>query len=115
MPDVTILRPGFDLATAVHLAQTHYNLTVTARELPSERDQNFLLTATDGSQYVREIAGRTESRATVELESAIMAHRTRHGARTNYTTGVILTKKQPSTYWGTANYTPYPARLIRNS
>jgi Ser/Thr protein kinase RdoA (MazF antagonist) len=45
MPDVTILRPTFTLADAVHLAHTHYNLTVTARQLPSERDQNFHLTA----------------------------------------------------------------------
>ncbi len=112
MPDVTILRPGFDLATAVHLAHTHYNLTVTARELPSERDQNFLLTATDDTQYILKIAGLTESLATLELENALMAHLTRHSPLANLTPSLILTTNQQSIAFTTASGTRYPVRLI---
>lgn len=74
MPDVTILRPTFSLDEAVILAHDLYNLNATARELPSERDQNFLLTTPAGQQFILKIAGLTESLETLELENALINH-----------------------------------------
>lgn len=73
MPNVTILRPEFNLEEAAQLAKTHYDLTAVAQSLPSERDQNFLLTTKDGRLYILKIAGRTESIEALQLENALMA------------------------------------------
>jgi hydroxylysine kinase len=108
MPDVTILRPTFTLADAVHLAHTHYNLTVTARELPSERDQNFHLTATNGRQYILKIAGRTESLATLELENALINHLHLQSPISNLLPKLILTKNHEPI----AHVADFPIRLI---
>ncbi|MBK8906238.1 MAG: aminotransferase class III-fold pyridoxal phosphate-dependent enzyme [Anaerolineaceae bacterium] len=108
MPDVTILRPEFTLEDAIHLAHTHYNLTATARELPSERDQNFHLTATDGTQYILKIAGRTESLATLELENALINHLNLQSPISNLLPQLILTKNQEAI----AHVTDCPVRLI---
>ncbi|MFZ1397684.1 MAG: aminotransferase class III-fold pyridoxal phosphate-dependent enzyme, partial [Candidatus Promineifilaceae bacterium] len=108
MPDVTILRPKFSLDEAVQLAHTHYNLTATARELPSERDQNFHLTATDGNQYILKIAGRTESLETLELENALINHLHRQSPISNLLPQLIPTKTQEPI----AHVTDFPVRLI---
>ena len=73
MPDVNILRPEFSQEDAEQIAQKHYSLTASAAELPSERDQNFLLSTADGRHYILKIAGRTESVETLQLENALMA------------------------------------------
>jgi Ser/Thr protein kinase RdoA (MazF antagonist) len=44
----------------------------SARRLPSERDQNFLLTDDSGRQFVLKIANTAESRAFLEAQNAIM-------------------------------------------
>jgi 4-aminobutyrate aminotransferase-like enzyme/Ser/Thr protein kinase RdoA (MazF antagonist)/murein DD-endopeptidase MepM/ murein hydrolase activator NlpD len=108
MPDVTILRPTFTLADAVHLAHTHYNLTVTARQLPSERDQNFHLTAGNCRQYILKIAGRTESLATLELENALINHLHLQSPISNLLPKLILTKNHEPI----AHVADFPIRLI---
>ncbi|WP_420643835.1 aminotransferase class III-fold pyridoxal phosphate-dependent enzyme [Candidatus Leptofilum sp.] len=108
MPDVAILRPQFSLDDAVQLAQTHYNLTVTARTLPSERDQNFHLTANNGDQYILKIAGLTESLETLELENALINHLNLQSPISNLLPKLILTNNQEPI----VHVTHYPVRLI---
>ena len=52
--------PGFDNAGAVRLARELYRLDAAASPLPSERDQNFLLTTTAGERFVLKIANAAE-------------------------------------------------------
>ena len=66
--------PRFDLADAVRFAREIYALDATASRLSSERDQNFLLTATVGERYVLKISNRTEQRAMLEAQNAAMRH-----------------------------------------
>jgi len=66
--------PRFALADAARLARDMYGLYCTASSLPSERDQNFLLTTGAGVRYVLKIANATEDRAMLEAQNAAMAH-----------------------------------------
>jgi 4-aminobutyrate aminotransferase-like enzyme/Ser/Thr protein kinase RdoA (MazF antagonist) len=72
------LRPRFDESSAAALALQLYGLTVTARSLPSERDQNFLLTtapsaATGCERTILKIARAAERREELELQNEAMA------------------------------------------
>jgi Ser/Thr protein kinase RdoA (MazF antagonist) len=66
--------PRFDVAGATRLARDLYGLDVTASPLPSERDQNFLMTNRAGERYVLKIANASEERAMLEAQNAAMAH-----------------------------------------
>jgi len=66
--------PSFAIADATSLAKNLYNLKVSARFLPSERDQNFLLQADDGGQFVLKIANASEERAMLEAQNEVMRH-----------------------------------------
>ena len=113
MPEVTIKRPSFNLNQAIQLAQDHYNLTATARELPSERDQNFHLTAADGRQYILKIAGLTESLDDLKLENSIINHLTLQSPFPNLLTELISTKAQePIGAATTPDGTQFHLRLI---
>lgn len=46
----------------------------TAERLPSERDQNFLLTDDSGQQFVLKIANTAESRSFLEAQNAVMEY-----------------------------------------
>jgi Ser/Thr protein kinase RdoA (MazF antagonist) len=59
---------------AEHLARELYGIDGTASPLPSERDQNFLITTTAGDRYVLKIANGGEDRAMLEAQNAAMAH-----------------------------------------
>ena len=50
----------------------HLGIRATARQLPSERDQNFLLTDESGRQFVLKIANASESRSFLEAQNAVM-------------------------------------------
>lgn len=65
--------PRFDLAGAARLARELYGLDAAASTLPSERDQNFLLTAVTGDRYVLKVANAAERRAMLEAQNAAMA------------------------------------------
>jgi 4-aminobutyrate aminotransferase-like enzyme/Ser/Thr protein kinase RdoA (MazF antagonist) len=58
---------------AVRVAREAFGLIGHAAPLPSERDQNFLLTC-DTGRYVLKIANATESRAFLEAQNAALAH-----------------------------------------
>ena len=81
--------PQLAVAEAERLARDVYGLAASASPLPSERDQNFLLSSTadlgTGAlgtddrglrtvRYVLKIANSTEDRAMLEAQNAAMAH-----------------------------------------
>ena len=65
--------PVFDVASAIRIAENLFGVRASARALPSERDQNFGLDATD-ERFVLKIANRTESRALLEAQNAVLKH-----------------------------------------
>ena len=88
------VRPDFTTADAEVLARDRYSIHACARELPGERDRNFLLRATGdgqdaglgrnerargagaeaaGDAFVLKIGNPDESRASLEMQNAILA------------------------------------------
>ncbi len=65
--------PTLTSADAKKLAKDLYDLDGTFHELPSERDQNFLVNA-DGVRRVLKIANATEERSLLEAQNQVMAH-----------------------------------------
>lgn len=66
--------PAFDVDSAREIAEETFGITATARALPSERDQNFLLTNDAGEKFVLKIANALESRALLEAQNAMLEH-----------------------------------------
>ncbi len=66
--------PAFDPELARELAEESFGLRADARALPSERDQNFLLTNDAGEKFVLKIANALESRALLEAQNAMLEH-----------------------------------------
>jgi Ser/Thr protein kinase RdoA (MazF antagonist) len=56
------------------IAEKCFGIQASARELPSERDRNFLLTAGDSGQFVLKIANLREERGVLEAQNAMMKH-----------------------------------------
>ncbi len=70
--------PAFDVESAIAIA-LRFGLRVSARgatvrQLPSERDQNFLLTIDSGEKFVLKIANALESRPLLEAQNAVLDH-----------------------------------------
>ena len=59
---------------AVALARDHYGLDVHAARMTGERDENFRLSAADGTQYVLKIAHTVEEPEVTELLTAVLLH-----------------------------------------
>ena len=66
--------PQFTIAEVVHIGKAVFGLTATAAALPSERDQNFLLTIAAGDKYVLKIAKSDEDRAVLEFQNAALEY-----------------------------------------
>lgn len=66
--------PKFSVEDAIYFAQEFYGMPVQAQPLPSERDQNFLLQAHTGDQFVLKIANGTEERTMLEAQNQLMHH-----------------------------------------
>jgi len=66
-------RPTFSEKQAASIATELFDLSGSIRELTSERDQNFLLTA-QHDQFVLKIAAQGEQRETLEFQNAVMNH-----------------------------------------
>jgi 4-aminobutyrate aminotransferase-like enzyme/Ser/Thr protein kinase RdoA (MazF antagonist) len=81
--------PRFDLTDAVRFVRELYVLEATAEPLPSERDQNFLLTTTTGERFVLKIANATEHRAILDAQNAALIH---VAARTGICPRVVPTR-----------------------
>ncbi len=71
---VVIHAPKFTLGDAGRLAKELYGLNGKVDVLPSERDQNFLLTVDDGKRYVLKIANATEEHAMLDAQNQMMTH-----------------------------------------
>ena len=65
--------PRIDCATACRLARELYGLEATAEPLPSERDQNILLTTASSGRFVLKIANALEDRPLLEAQNAAIA------------------------------------------
>ncbi len=62
------------LERAVGLTREHYGLEAAALRLTGERDENFRLSAADGSEYVLKVAHPAESPAVSDLTAAALLH-----------------------------------------
>ncbi len=71
MPSVS-QAPRFFIDLAEALADGLFGLAAKAEALPSERDQNFLLTTTEGKKYVLKIANPEEERGILEMQNEAM-------------------------------------------
>ena len=66
--------PGFDAALAEKIGEEYFGIRAVARQLPSERDQNFLLTAAPGEKFVLKIANAGEDSEFIDAQNAILKH-----------------------------------------
>ncbi len=66
--------PAFSDAEAAALAKRLYGCDASATELGSERDQNFCLTAPDGSRQLLKIANPAEDPESLRFENEAMQH-----------------------------------------
>ncbi|MCB0062892.1 MAG: aminotransferase class III-fold pyridoxal phosphate-dependent enzyme, partial [Caldilineaceae bacterium] len=71
--------PTFSTDAALAIANQLYGHTGSITPLASERDQNFLLNANDGQQYVLKIANAAEDEAILALQQAALTHIQTHG------------------------------------
>jgi Ser/Thr protein kinase RdoA (MazF antagonist) len=60
--------------SAEAIAAEHFGLRADAQPLPSERDQNFLLTNATGEKFVLKIANAREERSLLEAQNAVLHH-----------------------------------------
>jgi Ser/Thr protein kinase RdoA (MazF antagonist) len=66
--------PAFDMDAAAAIACEHFGIRARAQALPSERDQNFLLTNQAGEKFVLKIANALESREFLEAQNSILKY-----------------------------------------
>ena len=67
--------PKVDIDSAIEIAERLFGLRATARVLPSERDQNFLVTdELSGGKFVLKIANALEARELLEAQNATLDH-----------------------------------------
>ncbi|MFN2208858.1 MAG: aminotransferase class III-fold pyridoxal phosphate-dependent enzyme [Candidatus Promineifilaceae bacterium] len=73
--DAAAQRPKFTENEAVKLAQKLYGImTLSARELPGDRDQNFYLEEAGGAAYVLKIASSADEEAILDLQNKVLLH-----------------------------------------
>lgn len=66
--------PRFTTDSVVEFAQKLYGIQTTAKLLPSERDQTFLLETDSGEKFVLKIANALEKRGFLEAQNEAMNH-----------------------------------------
>jgi Ser/Thr protein kinase RdoA (MazF antagonist) len=66
--------PTLNLDEAATLAKELYGLSTVQKELPSERDQNFLVANNSGKRFVLKIANSHEQRSLLEAQNAALNH-----------------------------------------
>src|SRR5688500_10990680 len=66
--------PRFEPTEAARIAREVFGIDATVEPLPSERDQNFLITSDTGHRHVLKVANAGESRDMLEAQQAVMAH-----------------------------------------
>ena len=71
--------PNFTSKEATRLAEELFGITASARELPSERDQNFLLTNREGKKYILKIANPGEEKVLLDFQNKAIEHSASQG------------------------------------
>ncbi len=66
--------PAFSIQEAEAIAQRDFDIRASARPLGSERDQNFRLSAQDGSEWVLKIANPAESPEILDMQTRALLH-----------------------------------------
>ena len=66
--------PDFSEEEAINIAKQHYNLVVSAENLVSERDQNFLLRTNKQKKYVLKIANSEEDPIVTDFQICALMH-----------------------------------------
>src|SRR5688572_31247362 len=82
--------PGFDVESASRIAEKMFGRRARARMLPSERDQNFLLTDEAGEKFVLKIANALELRELLRSEE----HTSELQSQSNLVCRLLLEKKK---------------------
>src|SRR6516164_6486635 len=72
----TMVMPGhpLPLSRAVSLVRECYGLEARVARLTGERDENFKVTAADGSDYVLKVAHPAEDSGVTDLSTAALLH-----------------------------------------
>ncbi len=66
--------PRFSGKQAARIASDLFGIEASARELPSDRDQNFCLTVESSEQFVLKIANSSERREVIEAQNKAMEY-----------------------------------------
>jgi len=66
--------PQFGLETAKEIASSEYGISAEVATLPSERDQNFLLTTSSGEKFVLKIANALEDPAQLDAQEQVLKY-----------------------------------------
>ncbi len=66
--------PNFSKTRSSALLRKHYGLEASLEPLVSERDQNFLATASNGAKYVLKFANESESAAITDFQNQGLLH-----------------------------------------
>ncbi|MGD8883175.1 MAG: aminotransferase class III-fold pyridoxal phosphate-dependent enzyme [Desulfobacterales bacterium] len=93
--------PQFAEQDAVSIVKDLYGIRATAKPLPSERDQNFRMSAGEDGSFVLKMANALEDRAMLDCQNQTMQHLARHVAFCPRVvaakTGDLISKIQSST------------------
>ena len=66
--------PRFSLYKSLEFAKTLFGIEATGSPLPSERDQNFMLTTPRNERYILKIANSDEPREVLDLQNSALRH-----------------------------------------
>jgi 4-aminobutyrate aminotransferase-like enzyme/Ser/Thr protein kinase RdoA (MazF antagonist) len=67
-------KPQFSEQAAVAIVKNTFAVKAEAQSLPSERDQNFLMTTANGKRCILKIANAREDRSVLETQNQAMLH-----------------------------------------
>jgi 4-aminobutyrate aminotransferase-like enzyme/Ser/Thr protein kinase RdoA (MazF antagonist) len=77
MTSILEYAPKYSPEEAEQIGRDLFGISGTATKLPSERDQNFLLTTDDGNSYVLKIANSNETFDILDMQNKAMLHMAR--------------------------------------
>ncbi len=104
--------PSFSVEQARNIAAELFGLSGTASPLPSERDQNFLISTEDGKKFVLKIANGLEEKSCLDFQNGILEHLSKTVQSKNYPR--LITSKHGNSIEsiGSANDVSHFVRLV---
>jgi len=102
--------PNLSPECASEIAREFYGFNVTADPLPSERDQNFRLSARDGREFVLKIANGEEDRSFLEAQNQVLARL--QDRQVAFCPELVQTRSGDDLFEVRANGSAYCVRLI---